>query len=301
MRKSLRQIRVAARAQFVPFSFAFQGHRSFHHIDETLRARISQFALRLKFGSVFGKPCAQRGTNVNDCRSILHSGQCRAHKSVRCLQNVIALMSAARLTEIMHGTSFPEILARPQAASAIDARTQVLSRHRQDTPIPPDRGLCLRASARKSSPRGPFPPGSWHRAPRRSPCDAACSRLLEWHARSAPSEMDPSALHSVQEASATLQSLRVARQSTPPGESTHPALRFVRDPKHGGYPESPALLRQSHSSHRASLLRIPRSRPNPLCVAPNSRPPQPTPRPRPAHRVSDSWASYPRDSLAQKT
>jgi len=140
VRKSLRKIRVAARAQVVPLSFAFQGHRAFHHIDETLRARISQFALRLKFGSVFGERCAQRRTNVNDCRSILHPRQCRAHKSVRCLQNVIALMRAARLTEIMHGTSFPEILGTPQAGSAIDVRTPALSRHRQDAPIPPDRG-----------------------------------------------------------------------------------------------------------------------------------------------------------------
>ena len=124
----------------MPLSLDLNGHGTIHDVNESLRWRISQLAFQFKLCGVFGERCAQRRPDVHDGGRIPHPGQSRAHKSVRRLQNMIALMRAARVTEIMHGTSFPEIPAKPQAASANAVRIPALSRRRQDEPIPPDRG-----------------------------------------------------------------------------------------------------------------------------------------------------------------
>src|SRR5260370_14498882 len=100
-----------------------------HEVNEWLRRGISEFALRLKLRGIFGERRADPRADVNDRGGILHPRQCRAHKSIRREEQMVALMRAARLTEIMHGTSFPEIPAKPQAAPANDFRTPAQTRH----------------------------------------------------------------------------------------------------------------------------------------------------------------------------
>src|SRR5439155_15953233 len=119
-------------------------------------------------------------------------------------------------------------------------------------------------------------------------------------ARSAPSEKGPSPRHAGRAVSATSQSRHAARRSTPLAESTHPKPRFAHDLKRGECLAWHALLPQSRLSRQASLPRIPRLQPNPLCLAQDFRPQQSTPQPPPAHRAANSSALSPHDSPARK-
>src|SRR5713101_1275907 len=138
MGQTFGQIGIATRAELLPLSFSFQCDGSFHYIEKTLRGGMAQFALRFELRGVFSESCADRGTNMNDRGSTPHAGERGANKGVRSEEQVIALMRAASSTEIMHGTSFPEIALRMQVASASDIRNRGLFRRPRAEPIPPD-------------------------------------------------------------------------------------------------------------------------------------------------------------------
>src|SRR5260370_17423751 len=148
-------------------------------------------------------------------------------------------MRAARLTDIMHGTSVPGIPAKPQAASADEVRIRALSQRRRDAPIPLDRGCSPRAIAKKSWPPEFVPPESWHHAQRRSPYDGARNRLFEWHVRFVVREKNPSPPHSAPEASATSRSHRAACRSIRLVESIRLPLPSAHAPNPRPHPTCP--------------------------------------------------------------
>ena len=77
---------------------------------------------------------------MNDGRSIFHSGQRGANEGVRSEQEMIAMVSAARVAEIMHGGSSFEILAKRQVDSADATRIPEHWQHLPESPIPWDCG-----------------------------------------------------------------------------------------------------------------------------------------------------------------
>jgi len=79
---------------------------------------------------------------------------------VGCQQQMIALMRTARMTEVMHGTSFQEILVMRQVAASSAVHTQEHKQRQFNSTDSEGSWLRRQAIAKKSSLREFFPRGS---------------------------------------------------------------------------------------------------------------------------------------------
>src|SRR5579862_7499148 len=88
----------AAHAQSLPGSFEF----AFEHIHEALQRSGLQHATSLEFSGVLREGRAGWRRYMHDARDFIHAGQRRPHESVRRLQQMIAMICTAGVTELIH-------------------------------------------------------------------------------------------------------------------------------------------------------------------------------------------------------
>src|SRR5580700_4209763 len=147
----------------------------FEYVEESLRCGCSKFAAGCKFGSVLGESRTKGRTGVHNGCARFHAGPCGTNERVWRQKQMIGLLSASRLTEIMHGTSFFEIPWNWQVDRADATRIRAPLPRLPPRPIPPGRGYFRLGIAERSLRREFFRPGSWRRGRRRWSCDAAGS------------------------------------------------------------------------------------------------------------------------------
>jgi hypothetical protein len=87
------------------------------YIDEALTRRITEFAFALEFGGVLRERGADSRADVDDGGGGFHPGQGSPHESVGSEQEMIALVSATCVAEIMHDGPSIEIRVRQQVGS----------------------------------------------------------------------------------------------------------------------------------------------------------------------------------------
>jgi hypothetical protein len=87
-------------------SVQFQFELAFKDEEEALRGGSAKFATGFEFGRVLGESSASGGASVHDGHAGFHAGQRGSNEGVRCQKEVVVFLGAARLTKIMHGTSF---------------------------------------------------------------------------------------------------------------------------------------------------------------------------------------------------
>lgn len=110
--------------------------RAFDHVEEALGVRISKLPVHLHFGGVLRERGTKSGTDMHDSGRVLHPWQGRSHKSIRREQEVIWMVSAARVAKIMHGRSSSEIQASEQVDPTNEAHSRVLLRRPLPIQIP---------------------------------------------------------------------------------------------------------------------------------------------------------------------
>src|SRR5579862_4303655 len=112
----------AARAESLLLAVGFERGGAFHHIKKALRGRGTQLAVGFEFGSVLGESRAESGADVHDGGGPAHAGERGADEGVRSEKQVIAVLRAASLAEMMkramHGvnSSFVKVSERPRTA-----------------------------------------------------------------------------------------------------------------------------------------------------------------------------------------
>src|SRR5207247_9272312 len=90
-------------------------HAALNSAHESLRGSASQFRTGFEFSGVLGESCTQGWTDMHDSDALAHAWYGGADKSIRGQQEMIVLVRTARLSKIMHGSSFSEIRATPPA------------------------------------------------------------------------------------------------------------------------------------------------------------------------------------------
>ena len=96
------------------FAAGMKMHRTIDHIYEALYERLTELSCALEFDCVLGERGAESRADVDDGGCGFHPRQGGPHESIGSEQEVVAVMSAARVAEIMHdGPSF-EIQVRQQ-------------------------------------------------------------------------------------------------------------------------------------------------------------------------------------------
>ena len=85
---------------------------SFEDVEEALVGCGAERAAGFEFGGVLGEGCAACGGDVDDGGGALHAGKGGADEGVGRVEEVVALIGAAGLTEVMHGLSLSFIIAQ---------------------------------------------------------------------------------------------------------------------------------------------------------------------------------------------
>src|SRR5215510_2668746 len=146
VRLLLRHEGEAAWRERVLFSRDLKLNRAVENIQKPLRGGRTEFAAGLTLRGVLSEGRAPSRTDVNNGCSFNHARKHSANKRVRSKQKMIALMRAARLTEvrqrIIHAVnlSLSEIHLILQVAGASGRRSPRRKRRLRARPIRPGRG-----------------------------------------------------------------------------------------------------------------------------------------------------------------
>ncbi len=75
---------------------------AFERVEEALIGGVAQSAAGFEFGGVLGEGCSAGGGDVDDGGGSLHAGEGGADEGVGCVEEMVALVGAAGLSELMH-------------------------------------------------------------------------------------------------------------------------------------------------------------------------------------------------------
>src|SRR5579863_1267791 len=77
------------------------------YIHKALSLAQLEGAISFQFNRVLGKPCAHRGSGMHNGSGLPHSRQRSAHECIGSLEEMIALVAATRVSQMLHCDSFP--------------------------------------------------------------------------------------------------------------------------------------------------------------------------------------------------
>ena len=122
------------------FAGGIEVHGTVDYIEEALRERFAEFSRILKFGGVLRECGAKSRADVDDGGCGFHPRQGGPHESIGSEQEMIALVSATSVAEIMHDGPSIEIRVRQQVDSTNGDRILWPWRHLPPARIPVDCG-----------------------------------------------------------------------------------------------------------------------------------------------------------------